>query len=109
MGNCEPVPSQKPMPVNNGTMDKTSIRKQDRLAAGASTQPRQFFRASSRIFCLNGEWFFQAREDDHGPFTCREAAEQALTRYTAEMQELDNERADYSGIESAVHANQFSL
>ena len=74
---------------NNEYMDKTSFRKQDYLAADAATQPQQFFRASSRLFCLNGEWFFQTRENDHGPFTKREAAELALDRYTKEMQDIE--------------------
>lgn len=82
--------------MNNETMDKTSIRKQDRLGALATTQPRQFFRASSRVFCLNGEWFFQTRENDHGPFTKREAAEQALERFVDEKQTLEELSVDTS-------------
>jgi len=90
-------------------MDKTSIRNKDQLAASASTQPRQFFRASSRVFCLNGEWFFQTREDDHGPFTRREAAEQALARYVSEMQEFGDATPSYPSVQTPATANQFSL
>jgi len=86
-------------------MDKTSIRKQDHLAADAATQPRQFFRASSRLFCLNGEWFFQTRERDHGPFTKREAAEQALDRYVEEMQDMELISGGYPDAESAGTGN----
>ena len=82
-------------------MDKTSIRKQDTLAAGASTQPQQFFRVSSRVFCLNGEWYFQTRETDHGPFTRREAAELALDRYANEMQDMESMTAGYPSIANA--------
>ncbi len=78
--------------MNNETMDKTSIRdkirKEDQLNPAASTQPsmqaRQFTRVSSRIFCMDGEWFFQTRDNDHGPFTRREACEQALERFVSE-------------------------
>lgn len=94
------------MNVNNVTMDKTSIRKQDELAEDASTQPRQFFRASSRVFCLNGEWFFQTREDDHGPFTRRDAAEAALARYVGDMEEFSDGSADFPNPSySVVDAN----
>ena len=74
-------------------MDKTSIRddlrqdeirKEDKLIPGASTHARQFTRVSSRIFCMDGEWYFQTRENDHGPFTRREACEQALERFVGE-------------------------
>ncbi len=86
------------MPVNNQAMDKTTVRKQDRLNAVAAKQPRQFFRASSRLFCLNGEWYFQTRENDHGPFTRREAAERALERFIDNMQN-DNTQNDNNQID----------
>lgn len=74
--------------MNNETMDKTSIRdkirKEDQLNPAASMQARQFTRVSSRIFCMDGEWFFQTRDNDHGPFTRREACEQALERFVSE-------------------------
>lgn len=92
-------------------MDKTSIRKQDLLAVDASTPPRQFFRASSRIFCLNGEWFFQTRECDHGPFTKREAAEQALDSYVSEMQDMEHMPEGYPSVDpdSSVPGTQLEL
>jgi len=94
-------------------MDKTSIRKRDYLAADASTRPRQFFRASSRVFCLNGEWFFQTRESDHGPFTKREAAEQALDRYVNEMQDMERMSTGYPShghdSDQAVPGTQLEL
>ncbi len=54
------------------------MRKQD-------TDNSTHFRAGDRVFCQNGKWFFQTREDDHGPFPSREAAEKELDRYTEEM------------------------
>lgn len=94
------------MRMNNEYMDKTSIRKQDSLATGASTQPRQFFRASRRVFCLNGEWYFQTRESDHGPFTRREAAELALGRYVDEMQDMESMSGSYPSAEGPMTAGQ---
>lgn len=44
-----------------------------------------YFRSRDRVFCQNGKWFFQTREDDHGPFPTREAAEVNLQRYVDEM------------------------
>ena len=98
------------MPVNNADMDKTTSRNDttqtrrhsDPSAGAATTQPRQFFRASSRVFCLNGEWYFQTREDDHGPFTRREAAEHALERYVEDMQDFEGVNPDDSAID--LHA-----
>ena len=48
-----------------------------------------YFRSRDRVFCQNGRWFFQTREDDHGPFPTREAAEVNLQRYVDEMAFFD--------------------
>ena len=61
-------------------------------------QPKQFFRAAARLYCLNGEWYFQTREEDRGPYTCREAAETALERYSSEMSDLHGMQS-FDGIE----------
>ncbi len=47
------------------------------------------FRSGDRVFCQNGDWFYQTREDDHGPFPTREAAEFDLRRYVDEMNFFD--------------------
>ena len=47
------------------------------------------FRSGDRVFCMNGDWFFQTREDDHGPYRSREEAEIELARYAKEMNYLD--------------------
>jgi hypothetical protein len=46
------------------------------------------FRSDDRVYCANGEWFFETREDDHGPYASRDAAEAELNRYVAEMRHL---------------------
>ena len=51
-------------------------------------EPKQFFRAAARLYCLNGEWYFQTREEDRGPYTKREVAEAALEAYCCEMADL---------------------
>lgn len=51
-----------------------------------------YFRSGDRVFCLNGKWYFQTREDDHGPFPTRAAAELDLKRYVEEMSFFDDVR-----------------
>jgi hypothetical protein len=51
-----------------------------------------YFRSGDRVFCLNGKWYYQTREDDHGPFATREAAEKDLQRYVDEMRFFDGVR-----------------
>lgn len=47
------------------------------------------FRAGDRVFCLNGQWFYQTRETDHVPFKSRAAALVDLKRYVDEMEFFD--------------------
>lgn len=49
-------------------------------------QGKTFFRSGDRVFSLNGQWYFQTREHDHGPFPSRTLAEQDLARYVSEME-----------------------
>ena len=51
-----------------------------------------YFRSRDRVFCQNGKWFYQTREDDHGPFPTREAAEVDLQRYVDEMDFFNDAR-----------------
>lgn len=39
------------------------------------------FRASSRIFSVNDEWYFSTREGNHGPFASDNAAQKELDRF----------------------------
>jgi hypothetical protein len=48
-----------------------------------------YFRSGDRVFCLNGKWYYQTRETDHGPYPTRNAAEHDLQRYINEMEYLD--------------------
>ena len=56
-----------------------------------------YFRSENRVFCQNGRWFYQTREDDHGPFSTREAAELDLQRYVEEMAFFDEVKKDAPG------------
>lgn len=53
-----------------------------------STDPagKTYFRSGDRIFSLNGQWYFQTREHDHGPFQSRAVADRELARYVSEME-----------------------
>jgi hypothetical protein len=48
-----------------------------------------FFRSSNRVFSQNGEWFYQTREGDQGPFATREAAAADLERYVSQKASFD--------------------
>lgn len=69
-----------------------------------------FFRSRDRVFCQNGKWYFQTREDDHGPFPSREAATLDLKRYVDEMAFFDGVKkgVDNGNKQSSEFAN-FSL
>jgi hypothetical protein len=54
------------------------------------------FRSGDRVFCLNGKWFYQTREEDHGPFPTRVAAKADLQRYVEEMDFFEGVRQDAS-------------
>ena len=75
-------------------------------------QPKQFFRAAARLYCLNGEWYFQTRDEDRGPYTKREAAEAALETYCGEMADLAGlspiDGIDYDFIDEAKPESEFS-
>jgi len=75
-------------------------------------QDSTYFRSRDRVFCQNGRWFYQTREDDHGPFPTREAAELDLQRYVDEMDFFNGVRdaapADGSNPKDPEFAN-FSL
>ncbi|MCZ6640320.1 MAG: DUF6316 family protein [Gammaproteobacteria bacterium] len=59
------------------------------------------FRSAERVFCMNGKWFFQTREQDHGPYPSQGAAETELKRYVSEMDFFSEvKRADEPAPES---------
>ena len=57
------------------------------------TEQGTHFRSGNRVFCQNGKWFFQTREDDHGPYQTREDAEADLQHYVDEMNFFDEAAA----------------
>ena len=48
---------------------------------------KTYFR-SDRIYSMNGQWYFGAREGDCGPFPSREGAVAALAQFVNEVVEL---------------------
>ena len=77
------------------------MRKKD---SGSST----YFRSGDRVFCLNGSWFYQTREDDHGPFASREEAELDLKRYIEEMRFFDSVKPEQAGGKPATEDSDFA-
>ena len=55
-----------------------------------SEDSKRYFRAQERVFCMNGQWYFNAREGDIGPFRTRDAAIKEIARYVRERQDLDS-------------------
>lgn len=50
---------------------------------------RRFFRTQERVFAMNGQWYFTAREGEVGPFRTRERALEEVARYARERQDLE--------------------
>lgn len=67
--------------LRHGT-DNSRMRKDDSANAN-------FFRSGNRVFSQNGEWFYQTREGDQGPFATREAAAVDLDRYVNQKVNFD--------------------
>jgi hypothetical protein len=59
-------------PKNNRKTKRKTDRDPDNIA---------HFRADSRIFRLNGEWYFSSREGEHGPFESERDAAMELDAY----------------------------
>lgn len=49
---------------------------------------RSYFRSETRLFNLNGSWYFATREGDQGPFASRDLAHAEALRYANERQSL---------------------
>ncbi len=47
-----------------------------------------YFRSSGRIFKMNGEWYFAAREGDRGPFLTEAEAQAEVKRFICEQIDL---------------------
>lgn len=77
------------------------MRKQD-------TDNGTHFRAGDRVFCQNGKWFFQTREDNHGPYPSRASAEKELTRYTEEMAYFEEVTPRVVGVAGDAADDEFA-
>ncbi len=53
-----------------------------------SDNGRNYFRSCTRIFNLNGAWYFGTREEDQGPFARKQIALKEVERYANERVEL---------------------
>ena len=51
---------------------------------------KRYFRTQERVFSMNGQWYFTAREGDIGPFRTRENALKEVARYVREREDLDS-------------------
>ena len=51
---------------------------------------KRYFRTAERVFSMNGQWYFTAREGDFGPFRTREGALREGARYVRERLDLDS-------------------
>jgi len=67
-----------------------------------------YFRSGDRVFCMNGKWFYQTREVDHGPFPTRDAALLDLQRYVDEMAFFDGITGDDAGISKDRKADGYA-
>ncbi len=54
-----------------------------------SDNGRSYFRSGTRIFNLNGTWYFGTREGDQGPFLQRELALRAIASYADDRSALE--------------------
>ena len=49
---------------------------------------KRHFRSATRIFQVNGAWYFLTREGDEGPYPTQATAERETRRYTMEVTTL---------------------
>ena len=70
-------------------------------SAKADQNDSTYFRSRDRVFCQNGKWFYQTREDHHGPFPTREAAAADLQRYVDEMAFFDDAQDGQPAVDKA--------
>ena len=51
-------------------------------------EAKLFYRSNKRAFCVNGDWFYQTREGNRGPFDSQEAALRDAQQYQHEMTDI---------------------
>ncbi len=72
------TPEYKPMYFDQLARRQVTMRSNDKPG-------QSFARTADRKFSLKGDWYFQTREYDHGPFDSRAQAEAELERYVCAM------------------------
>jgi len=66
----------------------------------SDSKEKAFFRARKRLYCENGQWFFQAREGVRGPFKSEHDAGAELRLYVSSMEFVeDNDPRKRSNID----------
>ena len=66
------------------------------MRRGDPEPEKMYFRSETRVFHLNGDWYFCTREGDQGPFPRREVAIQEAQRYANERASLEDFQASRS-------------
>ncbi len=51
-------------------------------------QQKLYYRSKQRVFCVNGDWFYQTREGNRGPFDSPEAASRDAQHFLHEMSDI---------------------
>jgi hypothetical protein len=54
---------------------------------------RSYFRSQTRLFMMNGSWYFSTREGDNGPFGSRQQAVDEVARYIKGRRDLERFQA----------------
>ena len=62
-----------------------------------------YFRSSGRIFKMNGEWYFAAREGDRGPFQSEAEAAAEVKRFICEQIDLSKFQKARESARKAPH------
>ena len=58
----------------------------------SDTTKKKYFRSHERLFRYQGQWYFQTREGDRGPFNTREEAKLELERFADTMEYVDEKQ-----------------
>lgn len=66
------------------------------------------FRSGDRVYCMNGSWFFQTREVDHGPFPTEDSARAELARYVDEMHYFDSISPEEAKLTPKANGNDYA-
>ena len=73
-----------------------------------SDNGRSYFRPCTRIFNLNGAWYFSTREEPQGPFARKEIALLEMARYIRGRGELGRFQKSRESVAS-IHAEDLTL